>query len=52
MKNFEIAIVSAHNPKDVVGILTVWARDIKDALKRVRQDNDMQDVRCYPYEHV
>lgn len=49
MKAFDVAIVSAHNPKDVVGILTVWAKDIKEALKRVRQDSDMAEVRCYPY---
>lgn len=50
MKAHDIAIVSAHNPKGVVGILTVWAKDVKAALKRVREDHDMSEVRCYPYE--
>jgi hypothetical protein len=47
MKQINLAILSP-NHNDVVGILTVYANDVKDALKRVRQDPDMDGVRCHP----
>lgn len=48
MKQINLAILSPFDHSDVVGILTVYATDVKGALKRVRQDPDMDGVRCHP----
>lgn len=48
MKKFDLAIVSPNNRADVIGTLTVWAQDIKAALKRARNDPDMIGVHIYP----
>lgn len=50
MKLHLLALVSPTNPKDVIGTLQVWATDIRAALKKVRTDPDMENVRCYPAE--
>jgi len=47
-----IALVSANNSKDVIGTVEVWAKDMKAALKRIRQDPDMEGVRCFPAESL
>jgi hypothetical protein len=48
MKKFNLAILSPSDKTTVSAVLTVWAEDIKAALKRVRQDPDMQDAHIYP----
>lgn len=48
MELHNIAVISPTSSKDVVAIVSVWAKDIKDALKRVKNDNDMQGARFYP----
>lgn len=48
MKKFDLAIVS-RTTGDVSGILSVWAENIKAALKKVRNDPDMDGVHVYPY---
>lgn len=48
MQAFEIAVMSPSSPKDIAGILTVYAESIKKALERCKNDNDMQGARFYP----
>lgn len=48
MNAFNLAIVSPSSPKDIVGILTVYAEDVKGALKKVKADPDMEGVRVHP----
>jgi hypothetical protein len=51
MQAFNIAVMSPTSPKDVAGILTVYAENIKKALERCKNDNDMQGARFYPLEN-
>lgn len=48
MKKYDLAIVSRATG-DVSGILSIWAVNIKEALKRARNDPDMLGVHVYPY---
>lgn len=48
MKPFNIAILSPSSPKDISAVVTVHAETVQAALKRVRNDPDMEGVRCYP----
>lgn len=51
MNAFNLAIVSPTDAKAIAGILTVYAKNEADAMKRVRKDPDMEGVRCYPLNH-
>lgn len=48
MKPHHIAIVSPSSPSDIIATLTVFAKDMREALKRVRTDPDMAGTRCHP----
>lgn len=48
MSPFKFAIVSPSSPKDIAGIVTVYAESLNKAKERVKNDNDMQGVRFYP----
>ncbi len=48
MQSFNLAIVSPSSPKDVAGTITVYANDVKDAIKRVKNDPEMAGVRIFP----
>jgi hypothetical protein len=48
MEMYNIAVISPSSPKDIVAVVSVWAKDVKDALKRCKNDNDMQGARFYP----
>lgn len=50
MNRFNIAIVSPSSPKDIAGILTVYADDKKAAMKKVKDDPAMEGVRIYPID--
>lgn len=50
MKKYDLAIVS-RTTGDVSGILSVFADNIKAALKKARTDPDMEGVHVYPYHN-
>lgn len=50
MNPINLAILSPTDSKSIAGILTVYAKDVADALKRVKKDPEMEGVRCYPME--
>jgi hypothetical protein len=49
MQMHKIAIVGT-DPSTVIAVLDVWGKDKRDALARVRKDEDMSGVRCYPLD--
>lgn len=48
MKKFDFAILSIHDARDVVAVMTVYANGLDKAKKRLREDPDMQGARFYP----
>jgi hypothetical protein len=48
MQAFNIAVMSPSSKGDVAAVLTVYAENIKKALERCKNDNDMQGARFYP----
>lgn len=50
MQAINLAIVSPSDPKTVSGILTVFAKDKREALDKVKKDPSMEGVRCYPID--
>lgn len=48
MKKFDFAILSIHDARDVVAVMTVYADNLDKAKKRLREDTDMHGARFYP----
>ena len=48
MKKFDFAILSIHDARDVVAVMSVHADNLDKAKKRMREDPDMNGARFYP----